>query len=297
MTTGSIRSSLDQGAGLEGVKVIDMNSRRLWSRFSADPRAHGQVRASDVDRAVVTDVLSEAYALGQIDAEEFDERIESANRLKTLGEIPELVQDLVIIEVEDEDVEPRNLDEAARAQALARLEADRVPITPKQITAAAQRYYKHRVRRAVLGLVAGPAGITLAIWAITSIASGTFIFFWPLFVMIPMLLGLFTRIGHKDEIIRHRKRELTRRARATLGDAEAQRQLDAAHNEGEESMDPYADDARPLSSPGMPPLPPQPFDHPFAAGRTPRSRDEHRRRQRERRSRHRDDEDFDEQDF
>ena len=272
-----------------------MNSRRLWSRFSADPRTHGQVRASDADRAVVTDVLSEAYALGQIDAEEFDERTESANRLKTLGEVPELVQDLVITEVDD--VEPGHLDDAARAQALARLEADRVPITPEQITAAAQRYYKHRVRRAVLGLVAGPAGITLAIWAITSIAWGTFIFFWPIFVMIPMILGLFTRIGHKDEIIRNRKRELTKRARAHLGDAEAQRQIDAAHNEGEHAMDPYSDDARPLSSPGMPPLPPQPFDHPFTAGHTPHSRDEHRRRQRERRSRHRDDEDFDEQDF
>lgn len=272
-----------------------MNSPRLWSRFSADPRTHGQMRASDADRAVVTDVLSEAYALGQIDAEEFDERTENAYQLKTLGEVPELIQDLVIAEAGD--VEPRNLDDAARAQALARLEADRIPITPEQINAAAQKYYKNRVRRALIGLVAGPAGMTLAIWAITSIASGTVIFFWPLFVMIPMLLGLFSRIGHKDEIIRNRKRELTKRARAQLGDAEARRQLDADRSDREESVDPYSDDARPLRSPGMSPLPPQPFDHPYAAGRIPHSRDEHRRRQRERRSRRRDDEDIDEQDF
>jgi hypothetical protein len=209
-----------------------MNARRLWSRFSADPRSHGQVRASDADRAVVSDVLSEAYALGQLDVEEFDERTEAAGKVKTLGEIPALVDDLVLSD--PAEVEPDKLDDAGRAQALARLEADRVPITPEQIDAAAKQYYRDRVRRSLIGLVAGPAGITTAIWAVTSIAHGGFIFFWPLFVIIPMLIGGLSRITHKDDIIRERKRELTRRARAHLGDAEARRQLEEGERSEEE---------------------------------------------------------------
>ncbi|RAA51928.1 hypothetical protein DN479_31525, partial [Burkholderia multivorans] len=126
-----------------------MESRPLWSRFSADPRAYGQVRASDADRAVVTDVLSEAYALGQIDAGEFDERMETAGRVKTLGEIPDLVSDLVVADAEE--IDPDHLDEASRKRALAQLDDERIPITPTQIQAAAEKYYRDRVRRALLG--------------------------------------------------------------------------------------------------------------------------------------------------
>ena len=253
-----------------------MNSRRLWSRFSADPRAHGQVRASDADRAVVTDVLSEAYALGQIDAEEFDERSEIANHLKTLGEIPGLVQDLIIAEAGD--VEPGELNDSARAQALARLEADRVPITPEQIDAAARKYYKDRVRNALLGMFAGPAGVTLAIWAFTSFASGRFIFFWPVFVILPMLFGAISQISNKESLIQNRRRELTKRARAKLGDAEAKRQL-------EEHQDDDDDDGYEGTF-GTGLQPPHPLAPPFAPGHDGH-RDEMRQRREERRRRRR----------
>lgn len=253
-----------------------MNSRPLWSRFSADPRAHGQVRASDADRAVVTDVLSEAFALGQIDAEEFDERSEIANRLKTLGEVPDLVQDLIIAEAGD--VEPGDLDDSARAQALARLDADRVPITPEQIDAAARKYYKDRVRNALLGMLAGPAGITLAIWAFTSFASGGFFFFWPIFVILPMLFGAISQIANKERLIQNRKSELTKRARAKLGDAEAQRQLEEHKNDEED------DDFGDSFGNGL--QPPHPLAPPFAPGQDD-PRDEMRRRREERRRRRR----------
>jgi hypothetical protein len=114
-----------------------------------------------------------------------------------------------------------------RAQALARLEEDRVPITPEQIDAAAQQYYRDRVRRALLGAVAGPVGITAGGLGVHVDRRGEVIFFWPIFVIIPMLLGGLGRIVHKDEIIRNRKKELTRRARAHLGDAEAKREARA----------------------------------------------------------------------
>src|SRR5699024_12370824 len=97
------------------------------------------------------DVLSEAYALGQLDVAEFDERTEAASKLKTLGEIPELIDDLVL--TDPAEVEPGQLGEAERPQALARLEDDRVPNTPDQIDAAARMYYPDRELRSILGLL------------------------------------------------------------------------------------------------------------------------------------------------
>lgn len=250
-----------------------MESRPLWSRFSADPRAYGQVRASDADRAVVTDVLSEAYALGQIDAGEFDERMETAGRVKTLGEIPDLVSDLVVADAEE--IDPDHLDEASRKRALAQLDDERIPITPTQIQAAAEKYYRHRVRRALLGMVAGPVGFTLLIWAVSSIATGAFIFFWPIFIILPTFFGAVSQITGKDEIIRRRKKELTKRARAHLGDEEAKRQLEAPQRDVE-------DDDVAFGHGLQPPHPPMP---PYGPGQIDPRDDELRRRREERRHR------------
>lgn len=247
----------------------------LWSRFSADPRTLPHVRASDIDRAVVSDVLSDAYAQGRIDVDEFDERTEKASTLKTLGEVPDLIDDLII--AEPNDLPPGPLNDAARAQALARLTDDQIPITPEQIDAAAQKYYKDRVRRALIGMIAGPAGLTTAIWATISILSSDLQFFWPIFVIIPMLLGAVSQITGKDELIRKRKRELTNRARAHLGDVEAQRALE--QHRGESGVT--------EGQVRQGPQPPHPLAPPFAPGHTS-SRDEMRRRREERRRRRRD---------
>lgn len=250
-----------------------MESRPFWSRFSADPRAYGQVRASDADRAVVTDVLSEAYALGQIDAGEFDERMETAGHIKTLGEIPELVSDLVI--ADSDEVDPDHLDDAARARALAQLDDERIPITPSQIQAAAEKYYRDRVRRALVGMVAGPVGFTLLIWAISSIATGALIFFWPIFIILPTFFGAVSQITGKDEIIRRRKKELTKRARAHLGDEEAKRQLEQPRRDDDDADDAFGHGLQP-------PHPPMP---PYAPGQISPQDDELRRRREERRHR------------
>lgn len=255
-----------------------MEAQPLWSRFSADPRTHGKMRASDADRAVVTDVLSEAYAQGQIDPDELDERIDSAGKIKTLDEIPALVEDLVAAEADVDagvDVEGGELDDATRARALSRLSGERIPITPEQIDAAAQKYYRDRVRNAVLGMFAGPAGITLAIWAFSSFASGRLIFFWPIFVILPMLFGAISQIANRESLIRNRKRELMTRARAHLGDAEAKRQLDARPRTEDED---YEDTWGPGLQPPHPSHPPYAPDH-----SSPRNEIRGRRRQRRRR--------------
>ena len=46
----------------------------VWSAFTRDPRLteHAALRASDADREVVHQVLTEAYADGRLDRDEFD---------------------------------------------------------------------------------------------------------------------------------------------------------------------------------------------------------------------------------
>ncbi len=258
----------------------------FWSRFSADPRIHGTVRASDADRAVVTEVLSQAFALGQLGSEELDARIDAAAQLRTLGEIPALVEDLV---VDATDNELATMDEAARTRALERLTDERIPITPEQIDAAAADYYRKRVRQSVFGMLAGPVGITLAIWAATSLAAGGLIFFWPIFVIIPMAFGVIAEVTGRERIIRRRKRELIQRARAHLGDVEAQRRLEARRRRQERrEREAFGDGDPPLGALGLwPGLHGPSQEPPISPVRHPHSREEIRRRRREARLRRR----------
>lgn len=74
-----------------------MSVPEIWQQFEHDPRApeYAGLRASDRDRDVVLQVLGEAYAAGRLDLAELDERTDSVHRIRTLGELPELVADLV----------------------------------------------------------------------------------------------------------------------------------------------------------------------------------------------------------
>jgi hypothetical protein len=75
-----------------------MSTGNVWERFSLDPRHpdHARMRASDHDRDVVNDVLGTAYAEGRLTAEEFDERSDAVARTRTLGELPAIIDDLVV---------------------------------------------------------------------------------------------------------------------------------------------------------------------------------------------------------
>ena len=117
----------------------------LWSSFSHDPRqpANAGLRASDADRGVIQQLLTEAYADGRLDREEFDSRSADAVGARTLGDLPALVSDLVATEsgasrggaVPDDDLQ---------RQAVARYRSDR--------------------REAVLSFL-GPSIVCVVIWA------------------------------------------------------------------------------------------------------------------------------------
>jgi len=62
--------------------------QNVWSSLSHDPRdpAYAGLRASDADRAVVQEVLTEAYADGRLDHDELDARSTAAAKLEQRAE-------------------------------------------------------------------------------------------------------------------------------------------------------------------------------------------------------------------
>ncbi len=77
--------------------VSSLDPSQVWTRFTRDPRdpSATALRAGDADRAVLADVLGEAFSDGRLDRLEYDERSDAAVRVRTYGEFLPLLQDLV----------------------------------------------------------------------------------------------------------------------------------------------------------------------------------------------------------
>ncbi|TCC16591.1 DUF1707 SHOCT-like domain-containing protein [Kribbella speibonae] len=60
------------------------------------PHPHAHLRASDIDRDQVVDVLREALMSGRLTQEEHAERLEQTLEAKTLGELEPITRDLVV---------------------------------------------------------------------------------------------------------------------------------------------------------------------------------------------------------
>lgn len=198
----------------------------IWLRLSADPRAHPELRASDADRGVVFDAVGEAYAQGLLDADEHTERLDAAGAIKTFGEIPPLISDIVAPAPETTAGSTGTTQEQARARLALQNDSDAVPTTPEEIDAAARAYWKTMAISSATAFAA-PSAICVAIWLFTWSGSGHAVFFWPLFVILGTGGGFFSTLLNRDRMIRDRKRKLTMRARAQLGDSEAQSEIEA----------------------------------------------------------------------
>ncbi|MCW2766948.1 MAG: hypothetical protein JWO11_2907 [Nocardioides sp.] len=167
-----------------------------WSGFSHDPRepAHAALRASDLDRDLVQQVLTEAYADGRLDRAEFDERSEHTVAARTLGELPPLMQDLV------------------SSRALAKPgSTDLATATPDELRARAVEKYASDRREALLGFL-GPSLICWAIWAAVMLGG----FPWPLFVMLGTGINLLRTLVRRSDIIEGHVRSLERKQAKAL---------------------------------------------------------------------------------
>lgn len=131
-----------------------------WERFEHDPRQpeNAVLRAGDRDRDVVLDVLGSAYAEGRLTPEELDERSERVTGARTLGDLPDVIGDLVP-----------------------------VMSVPKQLVgerrAEAERRYRQQRQQALFSFLT-PTLICWAVWIAVLMGSGGTTFPWPLFVMI-----------------------------------------------------------------------------------------------------------------
>lgn len=146
--------------------------RGVWGRFDHDPRtpAHQHLRASDRDRDVIGEVLTDAFAEGRLDRDELDERQDRLGAARTLGELPALVRDLV----GDEVAVPRT--------------------SPVSMRAEAEAQYRQRLVGALTGFLV-PTLICWVVWA--SVMFGEFA--WPIFVTIGTGMGLVGVLAHGKE--------------------------------------------------------------------------------------------------
>jgi hypothetical protein len=158
-----------------------------WSGFERDPRDAGNagLRASDADRDVVRGLLSEAFADGRLDREEFDERADLVLRARTLGELPPIVRDLV------------PMTPAVRRPAGA--------MSPDEIQAKALERWRNDRREAFFGLLFVSA-VTWTIWAATTRG-----FPWPAFVTIAALMNLLRVATSREQKVAENVRYLEKK--------------------------------------------------------------------------------------
>jgi hypothetical protein len=169
----------------------------LWRRFEHDPRdpAYSGMRASDRDRAVVHDVIAEAYAEGRLDRDELDERVSAVDSAKTYADLLPPIRDLTA------DVVPARF-EAPAAPA---------PLAPPDVRRAAEQYYRGQLRDSFFGLLI-PNLICWTIWFLT----GHDGFLWPLFVTIPTVVSFLKLGSNKQRTIEARIAKLQRREARAL---------------------------------------------------------------------------------
>jgi hypothetical protein len=127
-----------------------------------------EMRAGDGDREAVAARLKEALDDGRLDLHEYDERLQRAYASKTYAELDGLTTDL-----------PGTVP-AAQSQV--------EPVRPPGSPAAAPPGGggSHTWVRGYAGVVA----VCVVIWAITSVASGELSYFWPVWMLIPLIFGI-----------------------------------------------------------------------------------------------------------
>lgn len=168
----------------------------VWLSFSDDPRdpANAALRASDQDRAVVHEVVTEAYADGRLDRDEYDARADSVSAARTLGDLPPLMSDLV-----------------ANRSPVQRGVTDLATASPDDLRARAVEKYASDRREAILGFL-GPSLICWAIWAAVMFGG----FPWPVFVMLGTGINLIRTVVRKPDLIEGHVRSLEKKQAKAL---------------------------------------------------------------------------------
>ena len=141
------------------------------------------MRAGDGDRQQVVDRLKTALDEGRLDLHEYDERIQRAYAAKTYGDLDGLLGDLPgTAPRQRSQIEPQWAAEPVR------------PAEPGQQCGSAAK----GGRSPVSGMF-GVFLICTLVWAISSVASGGLVYFWPVWLLIPVAFGYLGRRGRRDK--------------------------------------------------------------------------------------------------
>jgi Domain of unknown function (DUF1707) len=142
------------------------------------PEPH--LRAADSDRAAVAAALGQHMSAGRLTLDEYDERLTRVYAAKTYGELDQLTADL-----------PRTGRE--RTPVRAQSPASTPSHAPAQCTPAGAAMCAPGGVQSSWRAWASTAFIVLAIWAVTSIGSSEFLYFWPIWVIGPWGAVLLAR--------------------------------------------------------------------------------------------------------
>ena len=167
----------------------------FWSSFRLDPRlpANAAMRASDADREIVHGLLGEAFADGRLNREEYDERATALFDIRTLGQLPALVADLVAVD------EPTTVPAG---------------LTSADLRARGEAKYRREIREA-FGTLLFVSAVVWTIWLVTGHD-----FIWPIFPTAFLAVNLIRASVEKESTI---QKEITRIQRKEARRAEAAR--------------------------------------------------------------------------
>jgi hypothetical protein len=135
------------------------------------------MRAGDSDRKAVADQLKLALDEGRLDLSEYDERLQRTYGAKTFADLDGLLDDLPgTVPPQQSQVQP-----AAPAMGPGPRRS-----TPNQVA----RW---------VGPYGGVIVVCIVIWAITSASAGQLTYFWPVWMLIPLVLGVVSQwFGHNN---------------------------------------------------------------------------------------------------
>jgi hypothetical protein len=137
------------------------------------PEPH--LRAADADRAAVATVLGEHMAAGRLTVDEYDERLSRAYAARTYGDLDQLTADLPSTR------RPQAVLPVAHGHPYPARACGSGPWNAGGSTAAAWRSWL------------STALIVVTIWAVASIATTSFLYFWPIWVIGPWGAVLLSR--------------------------------------------------------------------------------------------------------
>ena len=135
-----------------------------------------EMRAGDGDRKAVADQLKTALDEGRLDLGEYDERLQKTYGAKTFGDLAGLLDDLPgTVPVEQSQVQAYQSPAAAVSEPQSK--AQRVATW--------------------VGPYGGVVAVCVVIWAISSISSGHLTYFWPVWMLIPLIFGIMGALSGK----------------------------------------------------------------------------------------------------